>query len=75
MPSFHPAEINQITFLTELLQYPVGSGGGQGLPSMKYPDAMFFRKRSCPADWAQGNLFANVLYFQTVAGLQMQFFP
>ena len=53
----------------------IGGGGGQGLPGVKYPDAVLFGERTRPAHRAQGDLLAGAFHFQGVAGLQMQLFP
>src|SRR5450756_3210772 len=59
----------------DLLEHLIGGGGGQGLPGVKYPDAVLLRERPGPTDRAQGDLLPGAVHFQGIAGLQMEFFP
>jgi len=73
--SFFLAEISQVAFFADLLQHLIRGGGGQGLPGVKYPDAVLLPEWPCPTDRTQSDLLAHTLHVQSVPGLQMQLFP
>jgi len=67
-------EVGRVTFLAKVPQHLIRGGGGQGLPTMKNPDAMLLGERPSSANWAQGDFLTDLFHFQRIARFKSEFF-